>query len=59
MVPSGVGVVCVCFVVSVISWVAGMVNVFPESLDAVAFETHCPTVIEGASPLQSSWIQMV
>ena len=35
------------------SWVGDMVNIFPQSLDAVALGARWKTMIEGASLLQS------
>ena len=36
-----------------LSWVGGMVNIVPESLDAVAFGVRWKTRIEGASLIHS------
>ena len=45
---------------NMLSWVGGMVNISPQSLDAVDFAVRRKTIIEGAFlKTQSLWIQMV
>lgn len=40
-------------------WLSGVVDVFPPSFDAIAFEVRRNTVVEGASLLRLLGIQVV